>query len=195
MTIYSYAGGRVEEFADKYHCSFVDLAAYHEYDDGVITTPATCGKDGVKTYTCVYCGGTRTEPVPATGAHRYGGVVTTPATCETAGEKIFTCAGCGGHYVEPISATGHDWSDWLVTRNPSETREGEAYRFCKNNPSILSIRRSKSCRRQTRATRRSASASANGSSPSSTGSAKRSACCFRGELENRGRKREDRKQK
>jgi hypothetical protein len=108
----------------------------HTYDEGVITTPATCGEAGVRTYTCIYCGGTRTETIPATGEHAYnGGVITTPATCEADGVKAFTCTGCGGSYTETIPATGHDWSDWIVTRPATETREGEAYRFCKNDPS------------------------------------------------------------
>ena len=108
----------------------------HSYDGGVITTPATCGADGVMTFTCVYCGGTRTETLPATGEHTFNaGVITIPATCEADGTKTFTCAGCGGSYTETIPATGHNWSDWIVTRPATETREGEAYRFCKNDPS------------------------------------------------------------
>ena len=42
------------------------------YDAGVITTPATCVAEGVKTYTCQICGGTKTEPVDATGIHNDG---------------------------------------------------------------------------------------------------------------------------
>ncbi len=36
----------------------------HKWDDGVITTPATKGADGVMTYTCSVCNGTRTEAIP-----------------------------------------------------------------------------------------------------------------------------------
>ena len=38
----------------------------HEWDDGVVTTPATCTTDGVKTFTCE-CGATRTEVIAALG--------------------------------------------------------------------------------------------------------------------------------
>lgn len=38
------------------------------------TTAATCDKDGVKTYTCTLCGGTRTEKIPATGHKLVNGV-------------------------------------------------------------------------------------------------------------------------
>ena len=48
----------------------------HEWNDGVITTPATCTADGVKTYTCTKCGATKTEAVPATGHNYVDGVCT-----------------------------------------------------------------------------------------------------------------------
>lgn len=137
-TIYSYPGGSVEAFANEKGLRFVPLDEDgHAYDDGVITTPATCGKDGVRTFTCQNCGDTYTETISATGAHNYQSVVTTAATCETDGVKTFTCTVCGGSYTETLAATGHNWSEWIVTRNPSETREGEAYRFCKNDPTHI----------------------------------------------------------
>ena len=42
----------------------------HTWDEGKVTTPATCTAAGVKTYTCAVCSATKTEPVPATG-HTY----------------------------------------------------------------------------------------------------------------------------
>ena len=42
----------------------------HSYT-AAVTTPATCGADGVLTYTCS-CGATYTEPIPATGEHTRG---------------------------------------------------------------------------------------------------------------------------
>ena len=43
--------------------------AVHEWDGGVVTTPATCTSDGVRTYTCTRpgCGATYTESIPAKG--------------------------------------------------------------------------------------------------------------------------------
>ena len=38
---------------------------------GVETAPATCGADGVMTYTCSACGDSYTETIPATGEHAY----------------------------------------------------------------------------------------------------------------------------
>ena len=39
----------------------------HLWDDGKVTTQPTATKEGVKTFTCIRCGETRTEPIPATG--------------------------------------------------------------------------------------------------------------------------------
>ena len=47
-----------------------DGGCAHNYV-GRVTTAATCGADGVKTYTCSLCGGSYTEAIAATGAHTY----------------------------------------------------------------------------------------------------------------------------
>ena len=39
----------------------------HVWNDGEITTPATCTTEGIKTYTCTSCGITKTEAIAATG--------------------------------------------------------------------------------------------------------------------------------
>ena len=90
----------------------VETAA-HVWDNGVVTTPNNCGKDGVKTYTCE-CGATKTETVPATGAHKYdAGKVTTEATETKAGVKTYTCEVCGATKTEAIPATGvHAYGAW-----------------------------------------------------------------------------------
>ena len=35
----------------------------HDWDEGEVTTPATCTQEGVMTYTCTRCGDTRTETI------------------------------------------------------------------------------------------------------------------------------------
>ena len=60
-------------------CNAVKTAeTEHTWDAGVITTPATTTKEGVKTFTCEVCKATKTESVPKipTG----GGVITPPKT-------------------------------------------------------------------------------------------------------------------
>jgi DNA-directed RNA polymerase subunit RPC12/RpoP len=43
------------------------VALGHNWDEGVITTPATETSEGLLTYTCLRCGETRTEPIPKPG--------------------------------------------------------------------------------------------------------------------------------
>ncbi|MBQ7086472.1 MAG: S-layer homology domain-containing protein, partial [Clostridia bacterium] len=43
----------------------------HQWNDGEVTTEATCGEAGVKTFTCTLCGETKTESVPATEEHEW----------------------------------------------------------------------------------------------------------------------------
>lgn len=89
----------------------------HNWDDGEITTPATCETDGVKTFTCARCNDTKTESIAATG-HQKIDVPEVPATCTkdgtTAGVK---CAVCGKVIsgMETIAATGHNWDDGQIT--------------------------------------------------------------------------------
>lgn len=39
----------------------------HTWDEGTVTTPVTCTTDGVITYTCSFCDGTKTEAIKAEG--------------------------------------------------------------------------------------------------------------------------------
>ena len=81
----------------KSHTS-IEPAPGHQWDDGVVTTAATCTTDGVKTYTCTrlitntWCGATYTETIPALGHDWDSGVVTAAATCTADGVKTFTCS-------------------------------------------------------------------------------------------------------
>lgn len=93
------------------HTTLQSEQSVHIWDGGVITTPATCTDAGVRTYTCIVCGRTETESVPATG-HAYSGVITTPAGCTTPGVRTFTCSRCSDSYTTEIPATGvHTYSN------------------------------------------------------------------------------------
>ena len=66
-TVYSYSGGSVEAHCRTYSRRFVPLDADgHVWDDGAVTTQPTCTEDGERTYNCILCDATKTEPVPAT---------------------------------------------------------------------------------------------------------------------------------
>lgn len=45
----------------------------HTWDEGVVTTEPTGETEGVRTYTCTVCGGTKTETIPAAGADEKNG--------------------------------------------------------------------------------------------------------------------------
>ena len=81
----------------------------HSWNEGVITTAATCENAGAKTYTCTVCNATKTEAIDATG-HTPVEVAEQPATCTEAGHKAGTkCSVCGATIsgMEEIPATGH----------------------------------------------------------------------------------------
>ena len=84
----------------------------HDWDNGVVTTPATCIKEGVLTYTCQNDKShTKTEVISIDkDAHAWDdGVVTTNPTCTKDGEKTFTCAHNNKHtYTEVVAKLGHD---------------------------------------------------------------------------------------
>ena len=49
----------------------------HDWDEGKVTTEATCKNTGVKTYTCNNCSETKTEVIPMTDHIWDNGKVTT----------------------------------------------------------------------------------------------------------------------
>lgn len=73
----------------------------HTWNDGVVTTPATCTEAGVKTYTCTVCGETKTEEILATG-HTWGDYEITHAVRGNDGEKTRTCSRCNTTENETI---------------------------------------------------------------------------------------------
>ena len=77
----------------------------HQHSFESVTQGATCTENGSVTKTCVTCGETSTEVIPAVG-HSYT-CVETGATCEQTGSKVYTCSVCGDSYTEVIPATGN----------------------------------------------------------------------------------------
>ena len=136
---------------DDYHwhqfaCGTIMDKAAHTWDAGVVTTPATCTTDGVKTYTCDVCKHTKTVTIPKVD-HQYewkhdetnhwqecsvcGNTIDkaehtyAPHKCE----ETATCtkAGCG--YVK--SAGQHSWNDGEVTTPATCTTDGVKTYTCK----------------------------------------------------------------
>ncbi len=102
-----------------------EVTCYHKYATDVVEP--TCVSDGRYVYTCVMCGHSYTETLPATGhyyendcdadcnycgewreiTHDYRDTEIVP-DCENSGYVIHTCAVCGDSYVDGrVDALGH----------------------------------------------------------------------------------------
>ena len=55
---------------------------------------------------------------------------TTPATCIEKGFAEYECPVCGETKTEELEPLGHDWGEWVVTKEPTETEQGEKKRIC-----------------------------------------------------------------
>ena len=97
----------------------------HDWGNGVVTTAPTETTPGVRTFTCSGCGQTRTETIPATGAHDYQFTKTVAPTCTDGGYDLYTCSGCGATEKRNLTdAAGHKWDGGTVTTAPTETTPG-----------------------------------------------------------------------
>ena len=120
-SVYHYTLGSSDYY---YHL----IASDHSYTSA-ITTAATCEADGVRTYTCTYCGDTYTESVDAIGHSWNGGTVTTAATCEENGVITYICQNDSSHtYTEEIAATGHSYE--AAVTDPTCTEQGYTTYTC-----------------------------------------------------------------
>ena len=97
----------------------------HTWDNGTVTIAPTETTPGVRTFTCAVCGATRTETIPATGAHNYQFTKTVAPTCTADGYDLYTCSDCGAtEKRNPKPALGHKWDSGTVTTEPTETTPG-----------------------------------------------------------------------
>ncbi len=97
----------------------------HTWDNGTVTTEPTETTPGVRTFTCAVCRATRTETIPATGAHDYQFTRNVAPTCTADGYDLYTCSGCGATEKRNSKpALGHKWDNGKVTTEPTETAPG-----------------------------------------------------------------------
>ena len=92
----------------------------HDWDDGVITKPADCGVEGVKTYTCKVCSMTRTEPIPAL-VHQYGDW---KKYDDNVHQRV--CANNPAH----VESDKHNWDSGIVTKEPTIASKGLKVYHC-----------------------------------------------------------------
>lgn len=114
-------------------------ATGHSWNDGVVSTPATCHADGVKTYTCTKCGATKTEVIPKLEHIWNDGVITKQPTYTEKGEITYTCTLCGDTYTEEIPQL--EKKGKLVVSNET-VRAGDVVQvklYLEENPGITAL--------------------------------------------------------
>ena len=99
-------------------CAYSEVRR-HNWDDGVVTTEATCGAEGEKTYTCTSCGATRTEGIERKTSHSYpyspkdsDYVILNPAVGSAPGTRALKCSVCGAPGTE---------REYIVATLPNES--------------------------------------------------------------------------
>lgn len=105
----------------------------HRWDEGSVTTPPSCLQDGIRTFTCLECKETRTEPIKATGHSWDNGSVTKAPLCGADGVRTYTCTSCKASRAEVISApaASHTFDGGTILSAPGCENSGQQELTCK----------------------------------------------------------------
>lgn len=116
---------------DSYVDNFIP-ALGHSWNNGDVTKYATEENPGVKIFTCINCGETKTEEISVLPhTHTYESTVISP-TCTENGYTVHNCR-CGDKYTDTaVKATGHNYRNWTEIKAPTYTKAGEEKRECTN---------------------------------------------------------------
>ncbi len=92
-------------------------ALEHAWDEGKVTTPATCTQKGVMTYTCTRCNDTKTEPIDATGHTVAIDAAVAPTCTETGLTEGKHCSVCKKVLVEQevLQTIPHNYVNGVCT--------------------------------------------------------------------------------
>ena len=104
-------------------CGTTETAA-HDWDNGKVSTPATCAKDGVKTYTCqtTGCNATKTEAITDRPDHTWGSWA---KDTDAQHKRTCTVSGCTAFETED-----HKWDEGTVTKPGTCAAPGEKTHKC-----------------------------------------------------------------
>ena len=98
----------------------------HDMGEWYVTKDPTCTEKGTEQSDCAKCDHYETREIDAKG-HSYTEKVKTP-TCTEQGYTTHTCK-CGDSYIDSYidsytEAAGHSWNSGVVTKEPTESKEG-----------------------------------------------------------------------
>lgn len=136
----SYDGAEIKVKEVNQEDTVIPMAT-HTWDEGVVTQEPTCAKNGVRTKTCAVCGMSITEDISKTGNHAIEDVNLPPftvATCDHVGYhwRVRRCTVCNEEFeirwLIQDQMLAHDWNDWVITKEATETEEGEETHVCAN---------------------------------------------------------------
>ena len=119
------------ECGKSYVDTYVD-ALDHAWDDGIVTTAPTCIDKGIKTFICTRdnCGATYTEKTDPLGHDYINHEAKAPTCTEIGWDAYDTCSRCDyTTYVEK-AALGHNFGEWKVVTEATETTAGLKRREC-----------------------------------------------------------------
>lgn len=124
------------EYCGNEYKELGDAPVAHVYEKQSTSTEPSCYQAGHYYFKCKTCTAAYDYEVPATGNHKVEGKVTQAQTCTLPEITTYTCTepGCTYDYIEVTkNPLGHSFGEWVTTKEPTETEDGEQQRTCKNN--------------------------------------------------------------
>lgn len=112
----------------SYKDNYVE-ALKHEYESK-IALEASCGLEGIITYTCKYCGNSYNESIPAL-KHNYTSKVV-DSTCTNEGYTLHTCTLCNHSYKDNITGLKDHNYNIESRKEPTCKAEGSIVYKCQN---------------------------------------------------------------
>ena len=101
----------------------------HVWTNEKVLTSPSCTTTGSKSYTCSFCGQTKTEPIPALGHSWNAWTDIISATCTTSGTQTRTCSRDASHKeTRTVAALGHNYKTEVT--KPTATALGYTTNIC-----------------------------------------------------------------